>query len=102
MSSLHVLCSLLFVVVCVYSGALIVSVLPSERRDGGREAGVGAPPSRRVPAGNHRGHRSRQPHHRASETEGKGEFRLLHVLPLDRPHVDQDAAQMVINPDPAQ
>ena len=49
---------------------------PSERCDGGWEAGVGAPPVGRVPAGNYSGHRSRQPHHRTSQTEGKGEMAL--------------------------
>lgn len=49
---------------------------PSERRDGGWEAGVGATPNRRVPAGNHSRHRSWQPHHRTPQTEGKGEQTL--------------------------
>lgn len=49
---------------------------PSERRDGGWEAGVGATPNGRVPAGNHSRHRSRQPHHRTPQTEGKGEQTL--------------------------
>lgn len=49
---------------------------PSERRHGGWEAGVGATPNGRVPAGNHSRHRSRQPHHRTPQTEGKGEQTL--------------------------
>lgn len=53
---------------------------PTEWCDGGWEAGVGAPPNGRVPAGNHRGHRSRQPHHRTSQTEGKGELPCLSNL----------------------
>lgn len=52
---------------------------PLERRHGGREAGVGAAPRGWVPAGNHRGHRSGQPHHRAAQTEGKGESSSSHA-----------------------
>lgn len=42
-------------------------------RDGGREAGVGSSPHRRVPARDHRGHRARQSEHRAAQTEREGE-----------------------------